>query len=200
VGKWRWARRLALAGVVALVSGTTVIAYVTHLEKDNQFCIACHAPEGKRLHGELFERYDAKPPVNLSAAHASAKKTAKCIDCHGGAGVERRSRVLFIAAWDTLKYLTGRFKEPDRMAVPLRDRECVQCHADYETGPFPEGGQAGGRDFHKHPDHRALSSICVECHTAHVVGDARLKFLNNTVVLPHCQRCHKQMGREQYSG
>ena len=136
---------MALAGAVALVSGTAAVAYVTHLEKDNQFCVACHAPEGKRLHGELFQRYDAKPPVNLSAAHASAKRTVKCIDCHGGAGVERRSRVLFIAAWDTLKYLTGRFKEPDRMVVPLRDRECVQCHADYEAGPFPEGGQVHDR-------------------------------------------------------
>lgn len=192
----RWGRPLALAGAVALVSGTAAIAYVSHLEQDNHFCVACHAPEGKRLHGDLFDRYEAKPPVSLSAAHAAAKKAVKCIDCHGGAGVERRSRVLLIAAWDTLKYLSGRFKEPDRMAVPLRDRECVQCHADYEAGPFPEGGQAGGRDFHKHRDHRALSSICVECHTAHVAGDPRLKFLNNTVVLPRCQRCHKEMGRE----
>ncbi len=192
----RWGRHLALAGAVALVSGTAAIAYVSHLEQDNHFCVACHAPEGKRLHGDLFDRYEAKPPVSLSAAHAAAKKAVKCIDCHGGAGVERRSRVLLIAAWDTLKYLSGRFKEPDRMAVPLRDRECVQCHADYEAGPFPEGGQAGGRDFHKHRDHRALSSICVECHTAHVAGDPRLKFLNNTVVLPRCQRCHKEMGRE----
>ena len=41
-----------------------------------------------------------------------------------------------------------------------------------------------------------MSSICVECHTAHVAGDPRLKFLSNTVVLPHCQRCHKEMGRD----
>ncbi len=197
MGKRRWAWRLALAGVVALVSGTTAIAYVSHLEQDNRFCIACHRPDGKRLHGELFDHYEAKPPVDLSAAHHHAKERAvKCIDCHGGAGVERRGRVRLIAAWDGLKYLTGRFKEPDRMVVPLRDRECVQCHADYEAGPFPEGGQAGGQDFHKHPDHRALSSVCVECHTAHLAGDPRLKFLSNVVVLPHCQRCHKEMGRE----
>ena len=197
----RWWRRLALAGAVAVVSGTTAVAYVSHLEQDNRFCIACHRPDGKRLHRELFDRYESKPPVNLSAAHAAAEKTVKCIDCHGGVGVERRSRVLLIAAWDTLKYLTDNFKESERMVLPLGDRECVQCHADYNAGSLPaEGGQPGGRDFHKHPDHRTLPMTCVECHTSHVTGDPRIQFLNNQVVLPHCQRCHKEMGTEQYSG
>ena len=193
---WRWARRLAVAGAVALASGTAAIAYVTRLEQDNRFCVACHNPDGTRLHGELFDRYEAKPPINLSAAHRHAEKAVKCIDCHGGAGVDSRSRVLIIAAWDTLKYLADQFKEPDRMAVPLRDRECVQCHGDYNVGSLPDGGQPGGRDFHKHPDHRSLPITCVECHASHVAGDPRLKFLSNAVVLPRCQRCHKEMGKE----
>lgn len=193
----RWGRRLLLAGAVALASGTAAIGYVSHLEQDNRFCVACHRPDGKRLHGELFDRYEAKPPVNLSAAHAAAKKAVTCIDCHGGVGVDGRARVLSIAAWDTLKYLSGQFKEPERMVVPLRDRECIQCHADHNAGLFPEGGQAGGRDFHKHSDHRRLPMTCVECHAAHVAGDPWLQFVNNRVVLPLCQRCHREMGQEQ---
>ena len=68
------------------MSGTTAVAYLSHLERDNRFCIACHSADGKRPHGELFERYEAKPPVNLSAVHWSAKKAVECIDCHGGVG------------------------------------------------------------------------------------------------------------------
>ena len=108
---------------------------------------------------------------------------------------------LAIAAWDTLKYLAGDFKEPDRMTAPPPDPDCVQCHQEYNVGAFPEGGQAGGLDFHKHPDHRTLSITGVECHASHVAGDPRLRFLSNQVVLPLCRRCHKEMGTEQqYSG
>lgn len=195
----RWGRRLAIAGAVALASGTAAVAYVSRLEQDNRFCISCHLSDGKRLHAALFNRYEANPPLDLSALH-KAKKEIKCIDCHGGAGVERRSRVLALAAWDTLKYLAGNFKEPEGMIFPLRDLECARCHAGYSAGPFPEGGQAGGRDFHKHPDHRVLPIACVRCHTSHVAGDPRLKFLKNEVVLPLCRRCHKEIGTEQYSG
>jgi len=197
----RWGRRLLLSGAVAVLSGTAAaIAYVTHLEQDNRFCVACHLPNGKRLHGELSERYEAKPPVNLSAVHQGAKKTVKCIDCHGGVGVVGRSRILTVAAWDSVKYLAGQFQEPEVMRFPLWDQDCLQCHADYEAGDFPEWGQAGGRDFHKHPDHRALPTTCVECHTSHITGDPRIKFLKNEIVLPLCRRCHKEMGTEQYSG
>lgn len=195
----RWGRRLALAGAVALVSGTTAIAYVSHRERDNRFCVSCHLPDGKRLHAALFDRYAANPPVNLSALHKT-KKEVKCIDCHGGVGVVGRSRVLALAAKDSLKYVAGRFKESERMTTPLWDQDCVQCHGDYNAGSFPEGGQAGGRDFHKHPDHRTLPTTCVECHTSHVAGDPRIGFLNNNVVLPLCRRCHKELGTEQYSG
>lgn len=83
------------------------------------------------------------------------------------------------------------------MTLPLRDRECIQCHADYNVGPWPEGGQAGGRDFHKHPDHRTLPMVCIECHASHVAGDPRLRYLSNEAVLPRCQRCHKEMGHAQ---
>jgi predicted CXXCH cytochrome family protein len=186
-------------GAVALASGTAAIAYVSHREQDNRFCIACHLPEGKRLHGELFDRYAGNPPVNLSALHKTKKET-KCIDCHGGVGVVGRGRVILLSAKDALLYVAGRFKEPERMTSPLWDLDCVKCHADYNVGAFPEEGQAGGRDFHKHPDHRRLPLACVDCHTSHVSGDPRFRFLNNDVVLPLCQRCHKEMGKEQYAG
>lgn len=179
-----------------MAAGSAAIAYVTHLERNNQFCVACHRPDGERLHGQLFARYESKPPVDLSALHHT-KKAVKCIDCHGGVGVAGRSRVLAVAAWDTAKYLAGAFKEPDRMMVPLRDLDCLQCHADYNQGLFPEGGQGGGKDFHKLPEHRVLDGIrCAACHASHVVGDPRLGFINNRVVLPLCRRCHRDMGME----
>lgn len=195
----RWGRRLALAGAVALASGTAAVAYVSRLEQNNRFCISCHLSDGKRLHAGLFNRYEANPPLDLSALH-KAKKEIKCINCHGGVGVVGRSRVLALAAKDALKYVAGRFKESERMTVPLWDQDCAQCHGDYNVGSFPEGGQAGGRDFHKHPDHRTLPMTCVQCHTSHVTGDPRIKFLKNEVVLPLCRRCHKEIGTEQYSG
>lgn len=196
----RWAGRLLGAGAVALTSGAGAVAYVSHLEQDNRFCVACHRPDGKRLHAGIFDRYRANPPADLSAAHASAKTPVTCIDCHGGVGFVGRGRVLTVAAWDALRYVAGAFREPERMRAPLWDRDCLRCHADYEAGPFPEGGQAGGRDFHKHPDHRALQITCVACHASHVAGDPRIKFLRDEVVLPLCRRCHKGMGTEQYSG
>jgi cytochrome c553 len=72
------------------VSGTTAVAYLSHLERDNRFCIACHHPDGKRLHGDLFDRHEAKPPVNLSAAHAAAKKAVRCWRCHKEMGTEQQ--------------------------------------------------------------------------------------------------------------
>lgn len=194
-----WGRRLAIAGVVALVTGITAIAYVSHREQDNRFCVACHLPDGERLHGALFDRYEARPPVDLSAMH-KAKDDVKCIDCHGGVGAVGRSRVVLLSAWDALRYVSGHFREPERMNLPLWDQDCLQCHAEYNLGPFPEGGQAGGKDFHRHPDHRTLPMTCVECHTSHVAGEPRIGFLNNNVVLPLCQRCHEEMGHEQDSG
>jgi len=80
--------------------GTAAVPYVSRLEQDNRFCIACHRPGSRRLHGELFDRYAATPPVNLSAAHPVARKTVKCM----------------------------------RMILPLRDRECIQCHAAHVAG------------------------------------------------------------------
>lgn len=187
----RWGRRLALAAAAVLISGITAIAYVSHREQDNRFCISCHLPDGERLHGELFDRYAANPPVDLSALHKS-KEDVKCIDCHGGVGVVGRSRVILLSARDALKYVAGRFEEPERMATPLWDQDCVRCHADYNRGPWLEEFQAGGRDFHKHPDHRTLPITCVECHASHVAGDPRIGFLNNEIVLPLCQKCHRE--------
>ena len=200
LGFARWGRRLILAGAVGLVTGAGAIAYVSHLEQDNHFCVSCHTREGTRLHGELFDRYAAAPPPDLAAAHRAAKRSVTCIDCHGGVGVGGRSRILLIAAWDAARYVVGQFEEPDHMRFPLRDRECVWCHGDYNLKPFPEGGQAGGREFHLHPDHRTLPLACIDCHASHVRGDPRLGFLNNHVVLPHCRRCHKEMGTEQVPG
>ncbi len=196
--------RLALFGALLLLSGGIGVAYVTHRERDNAFCISCHGPAGsdRPLHHGLYTRFtsDAQPLPDLAAAHYRAPGRVDCIDCHGGVGAIGRARVLLLSARDTLLYVTRRYGEPKGMDfAPLWDRDCTQCHAGFETVSAAEG-EAVRVPFHGHAEHQRLPMACVACHAAHVDGNPQLSFVNDGIAVPQCRRCHEDFGRDQGDG
>ena len=137
-------RKLALGagalGGAALVSAL-FLAGLAAKERDDRFCISCH------LHEAKFTRFRARPPADLAGLHQS-RKGVRCIDCHGGADRVMRVRVWTVAAVDTLRFLSGAYREPDRMRLPLRPAECRRCHSPIladRGGGDEEGG--GGPDY-----------------------------------------------------
>jgi nitrate/TMAO reductase-like tetraheme cytochrome c subunit len=170
------------------------------LEADNDFCNACHLRPGVPLHDQIRRNFDARPAPNLAGLHAAAeapvtatRTLSRCIDCHGGVGLEGRARVKVLAAKDAFFWLIDHFDEPEDMAVPLRDADCMQCHARFAGEAFT--GESGGPEpFHSFPVHNSeLGVDCVECHTVHDGGaDPSLFFLDARHVRTICGRCHSE--------
>ena len=195
-----WRLRIVGAGLVlagALLAPAGWVA-TDVLERDNDFCTACHLSEGVPLHIDLRNDFDARPQMSLAAAHAAAGNAARpdspefrCIDCHGGVGFVGRARVKVLAAKDAFWWTVGRFDEPDHMAWPLWDRDCLQCHASFEqkAGPFDDPA------FHDLAVHNVeLGVDCVECHLAHEAGaNPDAYFLHPAHVRSRCARCHPEI-------
>src|SRR5262245_19191933 len=118
-------RRLALGGGAiagAAAVGALFLGGLSAKERDDRFCVACH------LHDAKFERLTARSAPALAGFHHAKKAEVGCIACHGGADPAMRVRVWTVAGIDTLKFLVGRYREPDHMRLSLRDAECRQCH------------------------------------------------------------------------
>jgi hypothetical protein len=158
------------------------------LERNDEFCVACHLSENVPLHEAKLEEFRADPAANLVAAHRAAEEGLGCIDCHGGASFVNKLRVKTVAARDAAKWLIGSFDEPDHMKHPLWDEDCRQCHRTY--APARED------DFHALADHNVVDfdHRCVGCHRAHPTQgvSADLDFLDQDVVLPICRNCHEE--------
>ena len=192
-------RRQARAGGVVALLGlglalpVAFAAALYHKERDDRFCVACH------LHEEKFERFLARPAAtDLAGAHHAGREPVLCIGCHGGADPGRRFRIWGFAAVDTLRFLVGRYEEPERMRLPLRDADCRQCHDPIVRVSLEEEAVQEGRGdtFHAIAEHRTVEIACVACHTAHTRGERRLQFLDRRIVLPLCRSCHEGMGAE----
>jgi hypothetical protein len=194
----RSSARGALVLLCALGAGLGAAGWwVTDLlERDDDFCNACHLSEDVPLHIEIRRDFDARPPASLAAAHAAAAVRARerepafrCIDCHGGASAIGRLRVKALAAKDAFWYVVGRFEEPTHMAWPLWDEDCRRCHAEYSV----RGGGLGPA-FHELAVHNVeLGVDCVECHLAHESGgQADFHFLHSAHVRRQCARCHPE--------
>jgi hypothetical protein len=183
-------------GVVAASVGWLV---TDRLERDNDFCNACHLTPATPLHLEIRRGFDAAPPASLAGAHGAALVEARsgedaafrCIDCHGGASLAGRARVKLLAALDGFWYVTGRFDEPRHMAWPLWDEDCSKCHASFDATPS-ESWQTPR--FHELAVHNVdLSVRCVECHQVHEPGgNAEAHFLRAEHVRTQCARCHME--------
>ncbi|HLC42941.1 MAG TPA: hypothetical protein VJO34_15115 [Methylomirabilota bacterium] len=159
-------------------------------EQDNRFCIACH------LHEEKFTRFGAPTAADLAGAHHhAAKNRVHCIDCHGGADLPMRLQVWAVAGLDTIRFFSGRYREPDRMRLPLRDQECKQCHNPIvPRRAVEEPGEERGDSYHEIREHRSVKTLCVDCHTSHTQGEARFDFVDRNRITPICRNCHKQLG------
>ncbi|MGH0030239.1 MAG: cytochrome c3 family protein [Myxococcota bacterium] len=195
------AKRVLLWGALAGVAAAPVGWFGTDaLERDDDFCNACHLPDGSGtpLHIDVRRDFDAPQAASLAGAHGLARlgheadeRDFRCIDCHGGVGLLGRARVKVLAAKDALVYLTGDFEEPDGMHWPLRDADCAQCHARFDTSPYEEWESPR---FHQLPVHNAdLGVDCVECHEAHETGGIpTYQFLRADRVRAQCARCHAE--------
>jgi Doubled CXXCH motif (Paired_CXXCH_1) len=186
---------LAGAAALAIALGLPLafggVLYKT--EQNNYFCVSCH------LHDEKFARFLGQPsPTDLAGAHHVSRQAVRCIDCHGGADPVMRVRVWAVAGVDTLRFLVGRYEEPRRMRLPLRDAECRQCHDPIiRMTPEQEEAQEGrGDSYHAITEHRTVRVACVTCHTSHTRAEKRLQFIDRRVVLPICRKCHEHMGEE----
>jgi predicted CXXCH cytochrome family protein len=186
-----WTLR-ALAGLFVL--GGLVLLGVAAKERDDRFCIACH------LHDDKFERFTSAPARDLTAAHNA--KNVRCIDCHGGADPVMRVRVWALAAFDTGKFLVGRYKEPERMELPLRPKECARCHTPIlKNAPALTAEQEetlegrAGDTYHAIRPHDTVKITCVSCHTSHTADSGpNLQFIARARVEPICRECHATLG------
>ena len=179
----RWSLACAALGLLGAPLGWTIS---DRLEARNEFCVACHLPDGSPLHRAKGREFEARPAPNLAAAHRLAEPDFRCIDCHGGASFVNKLRVRAVAARDAAFWLVGAFEEPEQMAHPLWDEDCTRCHARYH----PERDD----DFHALADHNIdFVHRCVECHRSHP-GGGRPEFahLERDVILPICRNCHEE--------
>jgi len=184
-----------LAAVILLASIPVAWWTTDRLEADDDFCNACHLPDGKPLHSQIRADFDEQPPPNLASRHArltlptrSSSPGIRCIDCHGGVGLVGRASVKVLSVKDLILYLTGQFDEPTQMSWPLGDADCRQCHPHFEKKTRGFDGEA----FHDKAVHNSgLGVDCVECHSAHdTTGDPELWFLNAEVQRGRCAQCH----------
>lgn len=180
----RWVKWIVAFLAFGFVSFVASMEVTDHLEENNRFCIACH------LHEQIFEDFMTDIPRLVTLAGAHHQGEVKCIDCHIGATHADKLIVKAMAGWDTVQYFVGNFKEPDHLRFPLGDRTCLKCHTD--------GGQSKTRAgaFHNEPNHRDMRFECVVCHQSHPVRDPSTLFLEQTIVRPVCQECHKENSGE----
>jgi nitrate/TMAO reductase-like tetraheme cytochrome c subunit len=193
----RFVGLLALAGLILTPVGWLV---TDRLERNNDFCNACHLSAQRPLHSEIREHFDGRPPPSLAAAHALAgvrerdDPRFRCIDCHGGSGFLGRARVKALAGKDALFYALGRFDEPKAMRFPLWDADCSKCHARFDLADHGRSSDTGATPFHSLPVHNSnLGVACVECHGAHDVDVSRdAYFMNADRLRAQCARCHSE--------
>jgi len=197
--RWRCLTLAALALVIVVLPLGWVVS--DRLEQQNDFCNACHLPDGTPLHQQLRRDFDAVPAVVLASVHGAARieerhgdaAAFRCFDCHAGSGFRGRTRVKLLAAWDGLVYLSGRFEEPTHMAFPLEDSDCAKCHTSYpESEQRAEGTEGWSRPFHAVAIHNTdLEVTCVSCHLVHERGGSPdAYFLRADVVRDACAQCH----------
>jgi hypothetical protein len=187
----------ALAALVAVPLGWLVS---DRLERENDFCNACHLEPGVPLHVDIRRDFDGTPPRSLAALHAASAVDGRedaafrCIDCHGGSSLAGRARVKALAGLDLFWYLTGRFEEPSRMAWPLWDEDCRKCHAGFDAAASAAWETPR---FHELPVHNVdLGVDCVECHRSHEPGAPESSFLEAHFLRSQCARCHLEFGEE----
>jgi len=184
-------RGLGIAVALALVGIPLGWGVSDRLERDNDFCNACHLAPDLPLHVELRGDFDARPAASLAAAHGR-ERDFRCIDCHGGTRLVGRARVKLLAAKDAFWYVAGHFEEPDGMRWPLWDEDCLKCHGSFEERS--DAAEWGTPRFHELSVHNVeLGVACVSCHLVHDPGGRDdTHFIHAEPVRAECARCHPE--------
>lgn len=166
-----------------------------------------------------------EPPVDLSSSHyAGAQAPFRCIDCHrGNHTLVDRATTLALGLNDALIWIAGRadpaLEKNTAYAPHLLNAACTRCHTEtllvigFENhfhNKLPDAyraWQAGGKLL---PPRRGpvtgedttglkfynTTLTCLDCHRAHVQGEAAQFFLRQEeLVLPACERCHQETDR-----
>ncbi|VAX23560.1 hypothetical protein MNBD_NITROSPINAE02-1842 [hydrothermal vent metagenome] len=175
-----------LAVVIAIMApaGWEAKEWVKH---QDGFCVSCHSPEGKPFHKVKHDRMTATMPVTLAGAHYSLERgRLSCPDCHRGVGMAGRAHEALLEIKNSLVYLAGSFKEPEKITLHISNQICEPCHTDLKAkGINPEYHFFASHDGIKDP-------LCVECHPQHALKTAGGEFLNKEVVVKVCEQCHSQ--------
>jgi predicted CXXCH cytochrome family protein len=190
-------RALALAALAGVASAPLGWLVTDRLERDNDFCNACHLEPDVPLHIDVRRDFDAAVPATLAAAHRAARlesrpgRAFRCIDCHGGHSWLGRVRVKALAAKDSFWYALGDFDEPEGMRWPLWDEDCAKCHDRFDESAAPAWQTPR---FHQLAVHNVdLGVACVECHSAHETGgNPDAYFLRADRVRSRCAGCHSE--------
>ena len=188
----RW---LAWLLPIGLVLGAVSWGVSDRYEQRNDFCTACHLPDGTPLHLETRENFDRVVPVNLAGVHGRGwveereDSDFRCIDCHAGSGAVERTKVKLLAARDAVRYALGSFEEPDGMPFELSPATCLGCHPTFRHSAAPGWTVQA---FHGVPAHDAPDAPrCVACHAVHEGdGDAFAYFMSRARVDAQCSVCH----------
>jgi len=190
------AQRWVLAVACALLVGVIAWGVSDRLEQGNDFCNACHLPDGTPLHQEVRRDFDRMVPVSLAGVHRRGwvedreDSAFRCIDCHAGSGPLERTRVKLLAARDGLRYALGRFEEPHGMPFELSPPTCLGCHETFRHSAAP-GWTVESYHGRAHHDDARDAPRCVACHAVHETdGDAFAYFMARHRVDRQCRVCH----------
>lgn len=191
--------RIVIVLIVVVMAAAVGVGGVSKLEENDAFCASCHrAPEVAYVSraAQAVDAPDNAP--DLASAHAPVPM--RCVDCHRGDGsLFHRGVSLALGARNATLFLLGRGTEGTTRFLWLPETSCTACHADV----WAEEG------FEKHfhnllPEYHALPQVvraptnrilCVRCHPAHRPGEALTGFVDEGVVLPVCETCHRVWGK-----
>ena len=183
--KWSVLMMVVAAVFIFIVGSFSVAA---SMEERDYFCASCHTqPEST-----YYQRSQEANPIDLASFHTT--KQTRCIECHSGIGLTGRVSAIMLGARNAAAYFTGTAKQPAPLTVPVRDDNCVKCHASVYNAT----------DFNNHfhnllPRWQAAdpnnAATCVDCHSSHTTdGDAQTAFLSQTRTDQVCQSCHQVLG------
>ncbi len=187
---------MAALGAVLLGAGSWHAS--DRVEQRNDFCNACHLPDGTPLHIQVREDFDRVVPVSLAGVHGRGwveereDSDFRCIDCHAGTGPVERTRVKLLAARDLVRYGLGAFEEPHGMPFELSPRNCLGCHPTFRRSAAPGWTVEAYHGLPAH-DQAPDGPRCVACHAVHETdGDAFAYYMARPRVDAQCRACHAE--------
>lgn len=190
--------RIFLVVGVALAAFVVLIGGASKIEENDGFCASCHrAPEVtyvSRARAALAQ----EDPVDLASRHTIIP--ARCVDCHRGDGsVVHRGVALALGARNVVVFLAGSGREGKTDLLWLPEASCNACHGDVLSEPgFERHFHNLLADYHDLPQVKSMAAnriLCVNCHPAHKRAEALLGFVDEEVVFPVCEKCHRVWGR-----